>query len=84
MEGYQATIYSEAKCKVIGENTGGGSAFYEEHFIDIKGEQYSIKIPTRRLILNGEREPIEATHIKPNIAYEGEDIIEYAVKLIKR
>lgn len=81
---FVAAMKAGTNCKVIGEATGGGSAFREEYFVEINGDQYSVKIPTRRLILTGESEPIETTHINPDIPYDGKDITGFAVKSIKK
>jgi C-terminal processing protease CtpA/Prc len=82
-EQFVAAMKASTDCTVIGEDTGGGVAFREEYLIDIQGQKYSVKIPTRRLILNGETEPIETTKIKPDVYYYGPHIVDYAVDQVK-
>ena len=81
-ERFVATMKSGTDCVVIGTETQGGSANPIESEVDIDGETYVIKIPTWRFVLSGESEPIEETKIQPDVFYDGDDIVNFAVQYI--
>ncbi len=82
-ERFVATMKSGADCITIGTETFGGSAHPVQTLIEYDGNRYVLSIPTLRFYLKGEKKPIEDTKIKPDIPYDGDDIVNYTIKLIK-
>jgi C-terminal processing protease CtpA/Prc len=66
------------RATLIGKTTRGGSANPKKiTYVDGR-QEIIIRIPTWRLILKGEKKPLEETKIKPDIIYKKDDIVEYA------
>jgi len=82
-ERFVAVMKSGTDCVTIGTETFGGSAHPIKHLIEYDGDKYVLGIPRWRFYLEGKEKPIEETKIKPDIYYDKEDIVDYAVKLIK-
>lgn len=82
-ERFVATLKAATPAIIIGTETRGGSANAKVMEKDIHGETYVIKIPTWRFVLPGESRPIEETKIKPDVFYEGQDIVDFAIQYIK-
>ena len=68
---------------LVGTETMGGSANPEETIYEINGEKYAVLIPTWRFFLPGKDKPLEETKIQPDIYYDKEDIVDFAIKYIK-
>lgn len=81
-ERFIATMKAATTCVTIGTETRGGSGNPLYTDVDIDGETYVVKIPTWRYFLPNETRPIEETKIKPDIPYDKEDVIGYAIKYI--
>lgn len=82
-ERFVAIMKAGSSCTVIGTETAGGSAYPVKSTIEYNGKKYAIYIPTRRFYLNGQSKPLEETKIEPDITYDKEDIVDFAIKYIK-
>ncbi|MFH1899012.1 MAG: S41 family peptidase [Patescibacteria group bacterium] len=82
-ERFIAIMKTGTDCVLIGSETRGGSANPVQTDIEYEGVNYTVSIPTWRFFLQGETKPIEDTKIKPDIPYEKEDIVDFAVQHIK-
>jgi hypothetical protein len=82
-EQYVALMKIGANCTIIGTETRGGSANPIREEINIGGVDYVVNIPTWRSFLPGESAPLEETKIKPDIYYDQEDIVDFAIKHVK-
>jgi len=82
-ERFISRMRAGTECVLIGTETRGGSAQPVQTEIEHKGTHYTLRIPTWRYFLHGEDRPIEETKIKPDILYEDDDIVDFAIKHIK-
>ncbi len=82
-ERFVAIMKAGSSCTVIGTETAGGSAYPVKSTIEFNGKKYAIYIPTRRFYLNGQSKTLEETKIEPDITYDKEDIVDFAIKYIK-
>jgi len=82
-ERFTALMKTGTDCILIGTETAGGSANPVKYEFEYNKESYVVNILTWRYFLEGEDKPIEETKIKPDIFYEGDDIVDFAVRYIK-
>jgi len=82
-ERFVAVVKASTDCVTIGTKTRGGSGNPKEYEFYEKDEKYYIWIPTWRFFLPGKDKPLEETKIEPDIYYDKEDIIDFAIKYIK-
>jgi len=82
-ERFVSVLKASTDCIIIGTKTRGGSGNPSEFSLNLDEKQYSVRIPTWRFFLPGEEEALENTKITPDIEYEGEDIIDYALSYIE-
>jgi len=83
-ETFVSILRASSNSTVIGTETKGGSAYPIQEYIKINNVNYRVSIPTCRFFLPGETEPLEQTKIKPDIYYDGEDIVKYSIEYIKQ
>jgi len=83
-ETFVSIMKTGSNATVIGTETRGGSAYPTHEYIEIDGVNYRVDIPICRVILANESKPIEETKITPDIYYDAENIVQYALKYIEK
>lgn len=79
---FTAPFKVTGRATIIGEKTGGGSAYPWPFIVSIDGHEYVVKIPTRRFYLKGETKPIEETGITPDIVCRSDDAMGVAAEFL--